>query len=942
MPGISRSRWLLALLLVFLLSHPGGAPQEIEAALDPQTEQERWVEETLAKMSLEEKIGQLLLVYYYGGFTSAESPEYRELIEYIERKHVGGFVVRTRGTPLGFDRSYVYPTAVLANQLQRKAKIPLLVAADFERGTAMRLVEGTSFPQAMAVAATGNPKDAYEMGRVTALEARAAGVHWVFAPVADVNINPQNPIINIRAFGEDPAQVSAYVAEFTRGVEEHGALSTAKHFPGHGDTSVDSHVDLPTVRAGRERIESVELAPFRAAIAAGASTIMTGHLALPVLEPDPELPATLSPRILTDLLRREMGFQGMVVTDALDMGGVTVRYPPAEVAARSILAGADVLLVPPLPDAAITSLLDGVESGRLPLARVEESVRRVLRAKARLGLHKERLIDVEALNEKFGRPEFAAAAQGIADRGVTLLRDNGGLVPLDATRPARVLLAAIAGDSDVYPGETFERELRWRVDSLQVVRSDTRWVLPENVKLPAATSYDIAVVALFVRVADRKGTVGLPEKQAELVRQILAAGKPTVVVSFGSPYLIERFPKANSWLAAFSTVDVVQRAAARALYGQVGIGGKIPVTVPGVAQLGDGLTRAANPMALRAASPRMLERLKPVFERLDQAVAERDLSGGALAVGHRGELAVYPFGKTEFAAGAAAVGAETALRAGSLANPVVVATAVALLVERGRVALDAPVARYIPEWAEGAQPERRAKLTVKHLLLGSSGLPAQIGMPRPANDTQATPRVVVSSIVQQPLEFEPGTQLAPSPLEWLLLGEIVRRVSGQDPAEFLAKVMWPHFWGRQTGIGYITGESWRYAPDARFRSGTVRAQTTPQDLAAFAQTLLNGGIYAHERLLRRATIQQFVTRQAVGTGARALGWDAGPWGGAPLSRGSFGVDDATGASLWVDPEKELFVIFLPAEVAAGAEAKVQAIRAGLHAGIVEALATLSR
>src|SRR5712664_1572704 len=259
-----------------------------------------WVENTLRRMSVDEKIGQLLFTTYHGSFTAVDTAAYRQIMHDVTDLHVGGFINITQGSPLGIVKSQSYPTGVLNNQLQAKSKLPLLVGADFERGTAMRLDEGTSFPTAMALAAGGNPKDAYAMGKITALEARAVGIHWIYAPDADVNNNPGNPIINTRSFGEDPERVAQFVSEFVRGVQENGGLSTAKHFPGHGDTSTDSHLDLPTVRGDRARLEQVELAPFRAAIAAGVSTIMTGHLAVPAIEPDPDVPATLSPKILTE------------------------------------------------------------------------------------------------------------------------------------------------------------------------------------------------------------------------------------------------------------------------------------------------------------------------------------------------------------------------------------------------------------------------------------------------------------------------------------------------------------------------------------------------------------------------------------------------------------------------------------------------------------------
>src|SRR6266705_218357 len=262
-----------------------------------------WEESTLRNMSVEEKIGQLLFTTYHGSFTAKDAPAYQQIRHDVNDLHVGGFIVITHGSPLGIVKSQAYPTAVLINQMQAKSRLPLLVGADFERGTAMRLDEGTSFPTAMAVAEGGDPKDAYTMGKITALEAHAAGVQWVYAPDADVNNNPGNPIINTRSFGEDPARVAEFVSAFVRGVEENGALATAKHFPGHGDTAADSHIDLPVIHADRQRLESLEFIPFRAAIAAGVGSIMTGHLNVPALESDSNTPATLSSHILTEVLR---------------------------------------------------------------------------------------------------------------------------------------------------------------------------------------------------------------------------------------------------------------------------------------------------------------------------------------------------------------------------------------------------------------------------------------------------------------------------------------------------------------------------------------------------------------------------------------------------------------------------------------------------------------
>jgi len=958
------NRWLLLLTIPFLMAHTGRTEKAPQTKAAPSSskltaEGEKWVQQTLKKMTLEEKLGQLLVVYYFGGFLPAESESFRELLRQVEKNHVGGFVIQTHSTPLGIERSQVYPTAVLANELQNRAKVPLLVAADFERGTAMRLVEGTSFPQAMAVAATGSPQDAYAVGRVTAIEARAAGVHWVFAPVADVNINPENPIINVRSFGEDPRRVAEFVAAFVRGVEENGALATGKHFPGHGDTGTDSHLNLPVVRGDRARLEQVELVPFRAAIAAGVSTIMTGHLAVAAIEPDPDLPATLSPRILTGLLRQQLGFDGLVVTDALDMGGVTTPCSPYEVAVCSILAGADVLLVPPVPEAALQALKEAAASGRLSKARIDEAVTRVLRAKAKLGLHKKRLVDLEALSAKFGQPDFIRQAQDIADRGVTLLRDTPHLLPLDATRPTRVLLVNIAGDPDPYPGEDLEREIRWRVDSLQVVRTDTRFVRVETVKLPPPENYGVAIAALFVRVADRKGTVGLPDEQAALVNQLLATGKPVIVVCFGNPYLIDRFPAAPTWLAVFSTVDVAQRAAGRALFGQVAIGGRMPASVPGIAKLGDGLSVAANPMKLRPAAAAAEARLKPAFEVLDRGVADRAFPGGVLAVGHRGELTVRAFGRQSYEPNAPSVQPDTIYDAASLSKPAVTTTLIAMLVAAGQLELDAPVTRYLSEWASGPTLEWRRGATVRHLLTHTSGLPGH----KPYFENTRGKHEVLVKIFAEPLTFEPGTQSAYSDLGFILLGEIIERMTGKTLDALARERIFAPLGMNDSMYNPPKSLRARIAPtenDTVLRKRQVHGEvhdenawamggvaghaglfTTAADLAAFCQMMLNGGVYGHRRLLRRSIVEQFTSPQSVAGGTRALGWTVpteDSSSGRYFSGRSYGHAGFTGTSIWIDPEKDLFVILLTNRVYPTRENdKIQQVRPALHDAVVEAL-----
>src|ERR1700720_4245023 len=866
---------------------------------------------------------------------------------------------------MGIVKSQAYPTAVLTNQLQAKSKVPLLVGADFERGTAMRLDEGTSFPTAMALAAGGNPKDAYVMGKITALEARAVGVHWIYAPDADVNNNPGNPIINTRSFGEDPARVGEFVSAFVRGVQENGGLATAKHFPGHGDTAADSHIDLPVIRADRARLDQLELVPFRAAISMHVDSIMTGHLNVPALEPDPNTPATLSHSILTDLLRNQLGYQGLIVTDAMDMGGITVRYAPGEAAVRAVVAGADALLMPPVPDAAFEALQAAVKSGRISKERLDASVRRILQAKARLGLNKNKLVDVNAINQKFGSAVWQSEAQDISDRGVTLLRDTAHRLPLDGTKSGRALLLAFYADPEPYPGEDLERELKSRFDSVTTLRADTRFINADTLKLPPPDTYDVALLALFVRVSDRKGNVDVPAEQAALAEHLYTSGKPVITLGFGSPYLIERFPQAQTWLAAFGISDVAQISVARALFGQISAHGRLPVTVPGVdLKAGFGMELPANPMTVQPMDVRGEALLQPAYSVLEAAVADKASPGATLAVGYKGKVAIHAFGNLSYEANAPAVDARTMYDIASLTKVVVTTTLVAKLAEGDFPApldLDAKVERYLPEWTTGANGqdlEWRHKVTVRHLLTHTSGLPPFKEYWRTSKSKQET----LTRIFAESLDYEPGTKEVYSDLGIILTAEIIERLTGR-PLDDLAKTyifsplgmkdttfrpaknLWPWIapteFDRNLRNRLVQGE---VHDENAFTMGGVSGHagvfSTARDLAAFCQMLLNGGVYAHRRILKRATITQFTTPQPLSNGTRTLGWAVpteGSSSGHYFSTHSFGHTGFTGTSIWIDPDRQLFVVLLTNRVHPTREnQKIAQVRPALHDAVMQA------
>jgi beta-N-acetylhexosaminidase len=927
---------------------------------------ESWIKRTLAKMTLEEKLGQLVMLPFQGEFTPVESSGYQELLRAIEINHIGGFMLGTRAGPFGIERGKPYATAALINLLQKASHIPLLFAADFERGTAMRLEGGTSFPQVMGVAATGRPEDAFTVGRITAAEARAVGVHLIFAPVADVNSNSENPIINVRSFGEDPQRVSAFVEAYVRGVEENGALSTAKHFPGHGDTLIDSHLDLPVVSSDRDHLNSVELPPFRTAFTAGASTVMTGHLAVPALEPETGRPATLSQKIVTGLLRDTLGFDGLVVTDAMDMGGVARHYTPGEAAVQALLAGADLILQPPVPDAALAALKEAADSGRLPLARVDQAVTRVLRAKARVGLHQNRFVDLQLVPKLLACGEFIRAADEIANRGVTLLRETQRILPLDATRPLKLLLVNIAGDPDAQPGRFFENELRWRVDSVETLRFDTRYSPISNFDLSKVSACDAVVLALFVRVTDRKGSVALPEGQASAVHRLLAIDKPVIVACFGSPYVIKHYPEAKTWVGIFSNADVAQGAAARAIFGQATISGRIPVNVPGAVPMGAGMVLPANPMKLTPPSDETRAKLTSACALLDRGIADRAYPGGVLAVGYKGELFTHVFGRQSYAAHAASVSEKTIYDTASLTKPVVTTTLCAMLSESGQLDISAPVGRYVAGWACGPDHPRRERVTVAHLLTHSSGLPAH-------QDYFLKLKVrseIVARAAAEPLVYEPGTESIYSDIGFILLAGIIERLTGRPLDELAQERILVRLGMTDTMFRPPKPLAPRIASTERLSGSRKRVVhgevhdanaaamggiaghagmfSTAPDLAIFCQMMLNGGIYAHQRILRRRTIRQFTSPSALAKNTRTLGWNVPTEpssSGRYFSKQSFGHTGFTGTSMWIDPQKDVFVVLLTnANRTHGNpdDDEIRRVQPAIHNAIVECLGLASR
>jgi len=565
----------------------------IGPALIAQTEDEAWVERTLSGLTLRQKVGQLIMPWVLGDFAPEGSPSHDRILEYIEDQGIGG-VIMSVGSPT--------EVAAKLNDFQAHSNIPLIVAADLETGAGFRMrgavqmpgtIElggATDFPSLMAVGATADPQLAYEMGRITAREARAVGIHIPFAPVLDVNNNPDNPIINVRSFGENPEEVAGLGAAFVRGVQENGAIATGKHFPGHGDTETDSHLGLPAIPHSRARMDSVELFPFRHAIEAGMGAVMTAHISVPSLDGGVGDPSTLSSAVLTDLLRGEMEFDGLLFTDAMDMSAISRGYGAEEASVRAIEAGADVILMPPSVERAVEGIAAAVESGRIDASRIDASVRRILETKKQMGLDTDRVVQIDQIGQVVGIPAHTQVAAEIAERSITLLHNGGNLLPLLGTRSARVMSVSFRRTSDVLAGRYFNARLRQTYPRLTTagLDVDSGPALYESL-LRQARQQALVILSTYVTAFSQSGSLALPEEVVDFAGQLTEIGVPHIVVSFGNPYLITELPDVRAYMLAWSGSEVSQTAAAQALFGEIEISGRVPTRIPPLYEMGDGI-----------------------------------------------------------------------------------------------------------------------------------------------------------------------------------------------------------------------------------------------------------------------------------------------------------------------------------------------------------------
>lgn len=923
-----------------------------------------WVDTTLKSLSLEEKVAQMVMARAYGHYISSTTDEYQRLVKLVQEQKVGGLVTF---------QSDVYEHAVLMNKLQRLARVPLLVAADFERGIAMRVRRGTYFPEAMALGATRNEKYAYNVGLAIAEEARAIGVHQNFAPVADVNNNPSNPVINTRSFGEDVTLVGRMASAYAKGLNDGGVVSTAKHFPGHGDTGVDSHLDLPTVPYGRPRLDSLELATFKETVRQGVMSVMIAHLEVPALDSSHGMPASLSPVMISGVLKGELGFQGLIVTDAMDMRGLVKSFSIGEASVRAVKAGVDILLIPANEQVAISEVVQAVRRGEILEERINESVTRILLVKHWIGMHENRFVDVDHVADVVASKEHARLAKEIARNAVTLVKNDSAILPLQQYGKKRIVTVLISDTDDNRTevnrpgfqwtneqfGSYFMQQLRKRYGSVEVYRlTPSSNSIDFDSVLSKMKRADIVLVPLYVKVRTSSGKIGIPERMEGFVGKLAELQKPTIIVSLGNPYIVGSFPWAKALMCSYSDAEVIVEASVEALFGEIEPRGKLPVTIPGQFAFGTGLTYPRS--ELRADDPVFagFDALK--LDRIDslitKSIGDSAFPAAQVVVVKDGIVAYNKaFGSYTYERNSGEIDPSTLFDLASLTKVLATTTSVMKLCDQKKLLLGDSVGKYIPQFSSG----KKAGITIRHLLTHTAGFPPF----RRLWQMCKTPEEAMDSALAVQLVANPGDTTIYSDLSMIVLGKVVERVTGQpldvyvkqeffEPLKMVSttyrpsKAIWPQcapseidtVWRKALVQGTVHDENATILGGVTGHAGLF---STASDLAIIMQMLMNGGKYGGSRYIKDSTVALFTRRQS-STSTRALGWDTKSAtrssAGNLFSSSSFGHTGFTGTSIWADPERKLFVILLTNRVYPTREnKKIFKVRPALHDIVVQAL-----
>jgi beta-glucosidase-like glycosyl hydrolase/CubicO group peptidase (beta-lactamase class C family) len=956
-----------ALILGLLLIFSCVPPRET-------TKIQPWSERTLESLTLREKISQMLIYSIHLKFMNEAHPRREEIEELINTDGIGGLHLWS-GT--------IGQSLTTLNELQRQSKIPILVDADIERGLYQRFQTGTQFPYAHAIAATGDPRNAYKVGQVIGSEGRAVGIHLNLAPVADINNNSENPIINVRSFSDDPEMVGLYVSEFIRGLHSMGMLATAKHFPGHGDTNTDSHSSMAAISGDSSRVWSMELVPFQAAIEAGVDAVMISHIQVPNVQPNGYTPATFSEYWIEDILRDRLDFEGAVITDAMEMGSITHNYSDAYALIEAINAGCDIIIQNHDFKTAVNTIEQAVSDGYIELERINEAALRMLKLKEESGLHLNRFVDIEKMQKVLQAPEYLDLASTISNQAITLVKNDHGLIPLavSESNTDTLLIFNIYGKEFDHSRSVVSSMLEEEFQnsfSTSIDESDSSYVL--NAIIENIPQDKTVLLNVFSVPQSWKGRIFLTETQTNFIRKILQKSSRVILVSFGNPYLISEFPEVPTYLVGYHTSDLIQKSVYEALVGITDIKGVLPVNIDGIAKRGYGIqlmrkgqiekpsAREPLPTIKRVMPHEIGANIDQVLSLVTEAVQDSAFPGGVLLAAMEGNVFIHEAFGFQTHDKKEKVNRGDIFDLASLTKPIATTSAAMLLESKDVIDVDRPVIDFLPEFGVGDGPlsSYRKEVTIRHLLSHSSGLPAfkyYHLMEGSVNSRQ-------DSVIHTELEFIPGEKTNYSDIGMILLGLLIERVSEKKLDEIVVKELFqplgmnltifnpasvyeqriiPTEWDADTGTfikGIVHDENARSFGGITGHAGLF---STAYDLALYSQMMLNRGIYRDKEYFTPEIISKYTLPASIVEGSsRCLGWESPSGqcsGGIYLSSNSYGHVGFTGTSIWIDPDNKVFVILLTNAVNPDRKMKDPKYydwRQKIHSAVYESLGILTQ
>ncbi len=905
----------------------------------------QWIEEKLSSLTLREKCAQMVMPWVLGEYVPDDSIEFARITRLVKDDKVGGLI---------FFKGNILNEAMLINKMQKLSDIPLLIASDFERGLAMRLTDAIEFPYNMAVAATGNPQYAYLMGKDIAVECKAIGVNQNYAPVADINNNPENPIINIRSYSEDKNIVSEFCDAFIKGAEEENILTTAKHFPGHGDTKTDSHQELPLIEGDSAELTDNELYPFKNSIQSGVHCIMIGHLNVPAFDTTKNLPATLSKPIITGLLQNKMGFDGLIATDAMNMNAVTKYYSVGEAAVKAVEAGNDLILMPPDEEIAINAIYNAVKSGAISEDRINYSVRKILAAKKWLKLNERHPTDLDGITKIINRKSHLRLAEEIAEKSITLVKNDKKIIPVDASKIHRAACITITDGIESESDLLFQKLAEDNFDYVNKIILNKKSRPKDYIRAyQIAKQSNFILLPSFVKVRAYQGTVKLSKRNTDFINKVIRLKSPTILISFGNPYLLTLFPKAKTYLCAYGDPPVSQQAMMKAILGEINITGKLPISIPNSNyKIGDGVQIEKKTLEFSKVEEDTNYNFSKVDKLMTNGVNEKIFPGAVLLIGSKGKI-IYnkPFGRFTFNQSSPQMTRDGIFDLSSVTQTIAATTAAMMLFDKAKLDLDEKVYHYFPKFKTNG----KENITIQNLLLFNSGL-------NPKEDLTlncSNGKQLIDSIMILKLDYPTGSKTVFCDVNMIILQKVIEKISGKPLDKFLKEKLFKPLKMTRTmfnppdelkyycpptknskGIyqGVVENDAARLLGGVAGNSGLF---SDAENLAVFVQMIIQNGVYGSEKIIKPSTVKKWITLPS-NINLPSFGWENYSPGisgvGNFSSQNSFGCSNKNGISIMIDKDKELFIILLSnSSYAASKGMELQKLRANLNDTIISSI-----